>query len=269
MKNKIFLLFLAIFLFGIITAAQPTIAVPQASIGIIIEHPIVDPIIMGQDHEFHFHLFNSTDGKPFYNKGNNIVCIFHLYNSSGNHIFEINNVSIDTDNKYDWEQYVSGKNFSSPGQYGYIFQCNNTAIGGFYEHEIIVNPTGDAFSVPNAILFLFILGLLVTFLYFSINGIKNSVSGAWMVAYVCLSYLAIYLIVGFVFLLSKYYLWTTPLFENIFYIIWFIMGIGFLPFIIIITLYILGHETRAVLEKNYMAQGYSKEDAKNMSKRKR
>jgi len=78
-----------------------------------------------------------------------------------------------------------------------------------------------------------------------------------------------YAIIGFIYLLAYNFLWFTTIFTNILYMIWFIMGIGFLPFVIIITLYILGQEARAVLEKDYMNQGYSRDEAKTLSKRKK
>ncbi len=174
MKTKFLsIIFLLVILSSLtfISSAQPTVAIPQASLGIVIEHPIADPIQIGQDHEFHFHLFNSTDGKPFLSNGSNIACSFHLYNLSGNHIFKQNNVS--ADDPYDWNMFVQGSNFSYSGQYAFVFQCNNSAIGGFYEHEFNVITTsqveGSILDNPLFILLMFCaLVLVITGIYYKV-----------------------------------------------------------------------------------------------------
>ena len=132
-----------------------------------------------------------------------------------------------------------------------------------------VNPTSNELDIPTAIILILILGLLSLFLLFSINGIKKSISGVWMIAYSCLTYVVLYLILGFLYLLSLYYLWMIPIFESILYIAWFAMGIGFLPFVIIITLYILGQEAKAVMHKDFMNQGYTRDEASDLSKRRK
>lgn len=136
-----------------VTSAQPTVAVPQASTGIVIEHPLLSDFKVNQDVKLHFHLYNSTDGKPFLNTSD-IVCIFHLYNQTGSHILKVNQVS--SDDTYDWEQLVLGTNFTTPGNYAYVFQCNNTQIGGFYNHDFLVTPSGNNGSA-NTSFYIFII----------------------------------------------------------------------------------------------------------------
>jgi hypothetical protein len=79
----------------------------------------------------------------------------------------------------------------------------------------------------------------------------------------------LYLVTSILWILSTNYLWTFEALGNIFYIVWLTLGFGFLPFIIIITLYILGQEARAVLEKDYMSIGHSKEEARKLSKKRK
>lgn len=140
---------------SLVSAASP-FTNPGTTEGIAIEHPITDNFKVHEEHKFHFHIFNISDGRPFLNNSN-VKCVFHLYNQTGSHILKVNTVS--SDDTYDWEQIVAGDNFSTPGQYAYVFQCNNSIVGGYYEHDFMVTPTGvNQYSVLNNAI-LIILGL--------------------------------------------------------------------------------------------------------------
>lgn len=176
MNAKIFLLILPILILSMIfiSSAQPSVSIPTTTTGITIEHPLKDVVQANQTHKFHFHLFNATDGKPFLNTTAKIICIFHLYDLDGNHILKINNVpSYDT---YDWEAEVLGGNFTKVGQYSYVFQCNDTEIGGFYEHDFLVTPNGvepaDNGSMSVGLLFFFIF-LSAIFIFLGYLFIQN------------------------------------------------------------------------------------------------
>ena len=47
------------------------------------------------------------------------------------------------------------------------------------------------------------------------------------------------------------------------------MGFGFMPFIIIVSLYIVHKGIKDNLEKEFISQGYTKEEAHEMSKRRK
>lgn len=153
-------IFLVIATLFFVYSAQPTVAVPQATTGILIEHPLLTDFQVNRDVKLHFHLFNSTDGKPFLNTSD-IKCIFHLYNQTGSHILKVNPVS--SNDTYDWEQTVLGGNFTTVGNYAYILQCNNTQIGGFYNHDFLVTPSGNN-GAENTAFFIFII-----ILFFALN----------------------------------------------------------------------------------------------------
>lgn len=108
----------------------------------------------------HFHLFNSTNGLPYLNSST-ITCLFHLYDPLGNHLMKITQVK--SDDTYDWEQQIQGNNFSIPGQYAYVFQCNNSLIGGFYAHDFTVTQSGATNNYFN--LFPLILLLVMAFVF--------------------------------------------------------------------------------------------------------
>ena len=162
-------------------------------------------------------------------------------------------------------------NFSSDDNGLYFFRtCANPRGNDMCERDYFtITPTGTDFTIPQAIAYGFLLILLGLFLFFSIYGIKKAVSVEWLVGYICLSYLTLYLIIAVIWIISKNYLWSFPMLENILFMTWFVMGVGFLPFIFVISLYILGKEAEATLQKEYMKQGYTREEAKGLSKKKK
>jgi len=174
---------------------------------------------------------------------------------------------------------IINENMSSMG--GGIFQYNFTdMVNGRHDPTgisdgcektfatyFIINPTGTILTNGEAILFGFIILLIGIFLFFSIMGVSKASEGSWLIAYICLTYILLYILMGICYLLSRDFLWSSTIFKNILYIVWFIMGIGFLPFVIVLSLYILGKEAMAALEEDYIRQGYNREEAKELSKK--
>jgi len=154
----LFIFFGAIAFIGF-TSAAPTKFSGTSTMGIDIEHPIADPIKVGEMHKFHFHIFNSSTGIPIKADKRTANCTFHLYNSTGSHIFKVNDV-VSSDDIYDYEQIILGGNFTNPGQYSYVFQCNTSSSGGYYTNYFQVTPTGDDRGFG---LFLVLLGCALLF----------------------------------------------------------------------------------------------------------
>lgn len=160
-------------------------------------------------------------------------------------------------------------NFSSEDSGTYYFRtCADPRGSEMCERDYFsINPAGAAFTIAQAILYGFILVLLGLFLFLSIHGVRKAVSAEWLIGYICLSYLVLYLIVSVLWILTKNYIIGFPMLESVLFMAWFVMGIGFLPFIIIVSLYILGKEAKATLEQGYTKQGYSREEAKELSRK--
>jgi hypothetical protein len=108
--------------------------------------------------QFIAHVFNSSNGVSI--KG--ASCIFHLYNSSGNHIYKGYSSTIVDD--YDYEFKVSSKNFSNLGYYNYILQCNSSVSGGFISETFEVTNTGK--PEPSGIVTVFFIGSFLLILLF-------------------------------------------------------------------------------------------------------
>lgn len=259
-KNLILALFLVFSMISLVSAQPPF---QTSTEGLQLEYPKFEYFIAGESVMFNMHVYNQT-GYPLTN--DTVDCYFHAYFQNGTHaVFVQMDYDLDDGDFYT----IIPVEATVVGQRSWIASCNDSGTGGFVSGPAYVTPTGIEFTTSKAILYGFIFLLIGLFLVFSINGIKKSESGAWMIAYICLTYILVYVLIGVGYLISSDYLWATSIIENILYITWFIMGIGFLPFLIAISLYILGQEARAALEEEYVKQGYSREEARDLSKRRK
>lgn len=129
-KTPIILFFVFLVLISNSFAAQPSVTVQSPALGIAIEYPPNDYYTLEAPIKLHWHIFNSSSGKPLI-PSDGVNCSFHLYNQS-KHIFVVNNVVPygGVSDYYDWEISLYN-NITKAGIYSYIFQCNNSVVGGF------------------------------------------------------------------------------------------------------------------------------------------
>jgi len=163
MKKLILLVIVILLMMGSVVAAKPGFLSGEFTSGWFIKYPTQQYIKQGTDYNFNFHIFNSSDGIPVINgtySFGDISCYFHLYNSSGNHIYTKKTLN-EFDDIFDVEVLVSGDNFSKAGDYSYIFQCNNSMEGGFDSVELKVTNTGHEFTVAKSIYYSTLLFLLI------------------------------------------------------------------------------------------------------------
>jgi hypothetical protein len=272
MKKKLLMSVLGIMMlmsmFSLVAAQPPFEQSLALDKSIQLEVPVISYIEQGKDFKFHIHPHNVTDGLLI-PQSEISYCMIHLYSPvDGGHLIEAN-MTPDS-NGIDWEYEVLGGNFTETGQYAVLLYCEvEGEIGGFFEYGFDVLPNGfnGNLTEAQAILYGFILILLGLFLFLAINGVRKAVSAEWLIGYICLSYIALYLIMSFLWLLTKTYLIGIPALESIMFMAWFIMGIGFLPFVFVVSIYILGKEAKAALEQNYIKQGYTPEEARELSKK--
>lgn len=247
-----------------LVSAQPPFQEFSGPEGLELEFQKFEYFQIGEPFTVHAHVFNLSNGAFMDNTTTR--CWLHAYYKNGSHAIVSEMV---WDPPFDWALEIPATAFTG-GKGSWIMQCNSTdggGIGGFAAGPLVVTPTGFEPMVADAILYGFIILLIGVFLIFVISGIKKAVNGSWQIFYICLTYVVTYALVGIVYLIAHNYLWVVPIIGNIFYIIWFAMAIGFLPFVIVISLYILGKEAKAALEQNYMNQGYSPEEARELSKK--
>lgn len=165
MKKLLLLFVIALFCITFVYSA-PTKFSGTSTIGIDVEHPYLDPYKINDTVKFHFHIFNTTNGLPI-RATTSTTCSFHLYNGTGSHIFK-NNYAVGSDDVLDYEQIITGGNFTKAGQYAYVFQCNNSAEGGYYANNFMVTPNGEVATTGKAIFYVGLLFVLLFFLGISI-----------------------------------------------------------------------------------------------------
>jgi len=138
--RKITLFFIVLLCLSSIVYAEPPFLVTESSsttLGLQIEYPPITYLIQNQPKKFHFHIFNATTGYPITAVDN---CTFHLYSTKGSHIFTANNSAFS--DVYDIEIIVNESNFTTPGFYSYIFQCQRGIYGGFVSTTLEVTYDG-------------------------------------------------------------------------------------------------------------------------------
>ena len=127
-----------------VIAPSPAVQDSDFAEGLKIKYPPINNLVTNQSFNFHFHVFNSTNGVPLKPADFPITCYFHLYNSTGSHIYvaETN----ETEHIFDFGFDVDGGNFSIPGYYSYIIQCNSSTQGDFDAVPLQVNEQGKEVS---------------------------------------------------------------------------------------------------------------------------
>jgi len=134
---------ITIFFFILIVLSSLVIAIPPITTqviigideGIIIKYPPYTHLKQLRDYKLHLHVFNETDGVLLTNETTS--CLLHLYNESGSHIVEIEQIGFDSNNN-DFDALIGGGNFSDLGFVSYIIQCNHSnnyggAVSGVFE----------------------------------------------------------------------------------------------------------------------------------------
>ncbi len=168
-------------------------------------------------------------------------------------------------------QHLAGETFN----YTY---CNNSEYGNYvydwYPCDNVGNCVNDymigkTLDLSQAFIFIFIAVALLVILIFSVYGINRALKGEWQIFYICLSYVLVFSLLFLGWFIAKEYLYYVPLLERILWISWIIMGALFLPFIIFVSAYILKKQAEALLEDDFKKQGYTQEEAREMSKRRR
>jgi amino acid transporter len=263
MKNKIVLVLCMLLFLNLVSAVPPVTQVQQFPEGYSITvHPIKTYFKAGEDVLFHAHIFNSSNGYPI---NSSLECFLHLYNTT-NHKLILQTSTVN--DLFDYEFFVKGGNFTEDVTSYHIF-CLNGEIAGDYEYAIEITPTGNTLETSIALLILFVLLILIVFMIFAIRGIFKADEGGWQIVYICLSYILLFSVFFLLWLVSKNYLYDLPILESVFWIIWLILSILFFPFIIIVSAYILKKQAEALMEKDFVQQGYTREEARDMSKKSR
>lgn len=165
--------------------------------------------------------------------------------------------------------------------YDYIF--TNSDTNGEYYYTVLgdssgsltsetigfkITPNGKDFTIEKAIIYSLLLVFLSLFLVFGIYGTFKADSVEWFVGYLCFVYIMLFslLFIGWYF--ADNYAWEIPMLASTLWILWIFMGIMFLPFIIIISSWLMGKTANEKNFKTFMGMGYTKDEALSLSKNK-
>jgi hypothetical protein len=258
--KKQFALFILMGLFLLtMVSAKPSVTTTFSQQGTIdIIAPSYDYHKQNKPFDFYWHVSNAS--RLLTNQ--TVNCAFHYYSKedAGEHIYVDNNVKKFVNGR-DFEVSLNAGNFTYNSAYCFLVECNTTTQTGARERCFEVNPTASILETSSSILLSILYGILLLFLIGGIYGLYRS-EGAWQIAYICLAYVSLFCIFFLSWLISSNFLFTIPILTSIFWILWLVLAFGFLPFIAIISFYIIGRGIQDNLLKEYMSQGYSKEEAK-------
>ena len=233
--------------------------------GVVVNTLVYDTVKVGENITLYMTPYQ-LNGKTYDNS--TISCRVGIVNPDGSRLYIVSQENFTVIGNNDiWTVVLPASFLYENGEYLFNWDCQDGNRGGYFNSHVKVTPTGEEFTISQAVLYGFLLLLLGLFLYIGLYGIRKAVSIEWLIGYICFSYVILYLIVSIIWILADNYLWSFEMLGNVLFIAWFIMGIGFLPFIIIVSLVILGKEAKAVLEQGYIKQGYSPEEARELSRK--
>lgn len=264
----IFLLVLTVFLIPLISSA------PQQSIiitdrGVDIVHPETIYHKQGNDLEFNFWTYNSSDGATLTNTSLN--CTAHIINSSGFNFYRLSNQAdangLITYGKGSplcvdcWTAIIPAENLTSQ-LYSYQIKCQGTDISGYATGFFEVNPTGKDFSVSISIFECLFLFYILFLFIITATKIFHSNSKIEVILFCCISYFLLLILSYLSWKLSENYLFNMEWIINFFYITFMIVLICMFPLIIGIVIYLFFSIFNEKRIKELTDMGYSPEEAK-------
>lgn len=174
-----------------------------------------------------------------------------------------------TRNGQTFNNTINNSLFEDYGDYCFNIVCNDGVTNAGGDICRTVTPTGKEFTLSQSTLFGFIFVLILGILIFGIYGLIRASEVSWQIFYICLTYIMLFCLMFVSWLFTSNYLFDTPILASIFWIIWLILSIVFWPFIILVSGYLLKLQAEVLMVQDYQKQGFSKEDSRDLSKRRR
>lgn len=157
-KKLIFVFLFALMVLPFVVAVPPFQS-STSDKGYEIEVAAFGFLQQNQPHEFHFHVFNVSNGLPV-TDAEGVECFFHLYNESGMHILELNATYEPSNVLNEWEVKVAGGNFSKLFMGVYVIQCNSDGFGGFAKVGYQVTYSGTEIKTPQSLIYILLFGVM-------------------------------------------------------------------------------------------------------------
>jgi len=263
MKKPLILIFglLVLLLLPVISAAPPVTTVPQFTTGIAVEYPNMQYLKQNGYYDFHFHLFNLSDGKPIITGA---TCYFHLYNSTGNHLYKGFDSAVS--NEFDYAFMVDGLNFSTTGTYYYITQCNTSTLGGYAEQAFEVTPSGTVYDTPKVLGFIGLLLILVSLIIFIGFKFRDLENYGYLIGMIVIEYMLILFIVYILDFLIPNIFYEAAALVSIVNMALILMLVGIFPLIIFLIFYVLYKGISDKENQKLMGMGYTSSEARKLRK---
>jgi len=156
-------LFIFLLVISIVFAVKPVTQTSEGVNTFEIRIPQAEHLKVGRDVHANIHIFNKSTGLPIAS-GTGAVCLFDLYNQTGDHLIE--KLILENDGDVEWEIDIGGGNFSTTGSYSFIIWCNTTTLGGFVSSGFDVTTSGEDEVEDNMPLVIIGGILIVIALYF-------------------------------------------------------------------------------------------------------
>lgn len=246
-------------MFTSVISASQIFQTNLGSQGIQIYYPAFDAIKYNSSFNLFIHTSNISNGWAFNNT--QVDCYLDLYNTTGDETLSRTLMEKDS-NGWDHVLFVDGGNFSDIGQHAFYIQCNRTVegLGGQANGVFDVNNSGEILLTSVAIIYIGFLSLMVIVMIFFIFLAFYVIDIKWKVGFASVTYLMALTFITACWMLSYDYLllnYLTVIFEILFYV----AIIGFFPFIIILSLYLITQALFAQSVEEFVNMGYTREEA--------
>ena len=162
--RKLLVVMFCIALISLVGAKQIT-QTPIFDEGYIVEYPKYDYVSIGNHYNYTFHVFNISNGINVYNS---VSCKFHLYNSQGEVVMNMNAIKIADS----FSVYIDAGNFTEKMMVGYLTHCNSSSKGGYNAGTFQINQDGLEPTNTRAIMYVGLLGILIFLFLVNLGGLS-------------------------------------------------------------------------------------------------
>lgn len=180
----------------------------------------------------------------------------------------INNQSMIQNNAVFSINLTSNQTFTL-GEYNFNVNCCDGSLCASKFLIFHINLTGIQNDVNETYFFIFIGVTILILISLLLYKMSNTEDYGWAVGYLSGSYLLLIAFLFVIYQIAVYYIYTVTIITSFLYFFWHLSMILFLPYLLGVGLYLLGKLTTEKDVKKYVDMGYTSEEAKNMSKRRR
>jgi hypothetical protein len=188
MNSRLIFVFFLFFL--VLTLSSVHAEVPQnyqqLYTGMELKIPQDNILTVNQDYDFYIHPYDIATGMSITSKA---TCTIWLYNQSGMEFYNETNTYVIGAGGDNFHFFITGGNFSTPGDYYYNVECDDSTIGGFASSLITVLPSTESNTLfflilaLTAVLLLIIAFIFKNTIFAFISGLTFLTTGVYSIIY--------------------------------------------------------------------------------------